>query len=318
MRKRTWTEQNMERASHVIEITNELREWYPLTLRRIYYRLLSKSYFQRDVWLKNDRKEGKKIQIKNHYNTLSSLIKWMRIDEKLSWYAIEDRTRTITAKRGFDDLEHFLKCENSWFLTGYSRCLIQGQENHVEVRIEKDGLLKIFKDITDRYRLRSVICKGYQSVSFTANFYRRAEAAIKGGQQPVVLYFGDLDPSGADMFEAAQRCVEKEPGLTGVYWKRCALNPNQVSDYNLPTDPTAAKVSDKRYNKYKNRYGDLAVEPDAFHPRELSETAGKEIGAYIDMDFFRQQQEVEISEIERIRKIRPEIIEYAEKQLATV
>jgi len=131
MRKWTWTEQNMERASHVIEITSELREWYPLTLRRIYYRLLSKSYFQRDVWLKNDRKEGKKVQIKNHYNTLSSLIKWMRIDEKLSWYAIEDRTRTITAKRGFDDLEHFLKCENSRFLTGYSRCLIQGQENHV-------------------------------------------------------------------------------------------------------------------------------------------------------------------------------------------
>lgn len=317
MRKWTWMEQNIERASHVIEITDELREWYPLTLRQIYYRLLSKSYFQRGVWFKNDRKEGKKVQIKNHYNTLSSLIKWMRIDEKMSWYVIEDRSGTITNKQGFDDLTHFLDQETRYFLRGYNRCLIQGQENHVEVWVEKDGLLKIFKDITDKYCLRSVICKGYQSVSFIANFYQRAEAAIKAGQQPVVLYFGDLDPSGVDMFEAAQRCVEKELGLTGVYWKRCALNPDQVSDYNLPTDPTAAKVSDKRYNKYKNRYGDLAVELDAFHPRELSEIAGKEIESYIDMDFFRQQQDVENSEIKRIQKIRPEIIEYAQKRLAT-
>ncbi len=47
---------------------------------------------------------------------LSKLIKWMRIDEKLSWNALEDRSRTITNKRGFTDLAHFVNQETFNFL----------------------------------------------------------------------------------------------------------------------------------------------------------------------------------------------------------
>ncbi len=139
---------------------------------------------------------------------LSKLIKWMRIDEKLSWNALEDRSRTITNKRGFTDLAHFVNQETFNFLYGYTRCLIQNQDKHIEIWTEKDALLRIFTDVVYPYCIRAVVCRGYSSVTFIADFYTRAEKAIMQRKQPVVLYFGDLDPSGVQMLEATIETLE--------------------------------------------------------------------------------------------------------------
>lgn len=308
-----WTPKNEARAETVMAVTDELRAYWPLTLRQIYYRLLSQRHFQIPEW--QAKKNGELQPLANSYNALSTLIKWMRIDGKLPWQALEDRTRSISDKKGYSGVEEFIDTEISWFLDGYNRCLIQGQEVHVEVWFEKEGLSKIFLDTIFPYCIRGVVCRGYQSVTFIADFYKRAEKAMNIGQKPIILYFGDLDPSGEQMLEAIRDTFEIDMGLSGVEFQRVALSPEQVEEYDLPRDPTAAKKTDTRYKKYAERYGDLAVEIDALHPEQLKQIIRESIERVVDMTLFEQQEEVEEMDQDKLESLRSEIIPMIHEKL---
>jgi hypothetical protein len=179
--KWSWTSKRLEQADQVKEVTDELREYWPLTLRQIYYRLVA---------------AGIRANTRSQYNDLSKLIKHMRLDSYLSWRVLEDRARRVSDKRGWEDHEEFLESEIDIFLEGYERCYVQDQERYVEVWVEKDALSRIFEDVAYPYCIRAVTCRGYQSVTFLADYRDRAREAIRRGQTPNILYFGDLDPSG--------------------------------------------------------------------------------------------------------------------------
>jgi hypothetical protein len=292
-RKWSWTTLQNDRANKVIKVVNELEDYWPLTLRQIYYQLVAGGHID------NTRSE---------YNMLSKLVKWMRIDDKLPWEVLEDRTRTITDKKGFANLGTFIDQELEYFLEGYSRCLVQDQNNYIEVWTEKDALFRIFWDVVYPYCMRAVVCRGYQSITFIADFYKRASEAIMKGQKPIILYFGDLDPSGVQMFEATIETLEDEMGLYGVEYKRVGLNPEHVKLYQLPHDPTAAKMTDPRYHRYVHKYGKLAVELDALHPAQLQAMIRSAIEAEIDMDLFEDQQIEEKQDIYLVKELRENIM----------
>ena len=288
-RKWVWTPLQEDRAEKVKAVVTELRQYWPLTLRQIYYQLVSRG----DI--KNNRSQ---------YNMLSKLVKWMRIDSMLPWRALEDRSRTVTSKRGYETVEDFIRSQMDGFLRGYTRCLIQGQDKHIEVWTEKDALFRIFSEVVWPYCIRAVVCRGYSSVTFIADFFARAEKAMMRGQKPVVLYFGDLDPSGVQMLEATIETLENELGLWGVEFKRIALNPEHIDAYKLPFDPTAAKVTDPRYKKYVKRYGTIAVELDALHPAQLQNMIQEAIEAEVDMSLFHMQCQIEDQDRERLQELR--------------
>ena len=278
-RKWSWTKNQEARAEAVLAVVQGLKDYWPLTLRQIYYQLVA-------AWIiKNTRSQ---------YTMLSTLCKWMRIDERLPWDVLEDRTRTITDKRGWENMSEFIQSETEWLFDGYARCLVQGQNKHIEVWTEKDALLSIFKKVVWPYCVRAITCRGYQSITFIADFYTRAEQAIMRGQTPVVLYFGDLDPSGIQMLEATIETLESELGLQGTIFKRIALLPEHIQRYNLPHDPTAIKKTDTRYRKYREIYGDTAVELDALHPGIITEICEAAIRAEIDVSKFEAEKREEV------------------------
>jgi hypothetical protein len=80
-----------------------------------------------------------------------------------------------------------------------------------------------------------------------------------------------------------------------------------VHRHNLPNDPDAVKATDKRHGGYVKRFGNIAVELDALHPRVLRAMAIDAIEAQFDMDLFREQQEQEQADKEKIERIRDEI-----------
>jgi hypothetical protein len=240
---------------------------------------------------------------------LSKLVKWMRIDEMLPWNALEDRTRTVTSKRGWSSLNNFIDREMGSFLQGYTRCLVQGQDDYIEVWTEKDALFRIFDDVVWPYCIRAVVCRGYNSVTFIADFYTRAERALMKGQQPIVLYFGDLDPSGVQMLEATVETLEEELGLYGVEFKRIGLNPEHIALYDLPSDPTAAKMSDPRYKNYVERYGTVAVELDAVHPDQLTSMISEAIASELDMELFQQQKDLELEDDIHLHELRDTVMD---------
>lgn len=286
-RKWSWTLLQEDRARQVIEVTTNLRKYWPLTLRQIFYQLVAAQQIKNTI---------------SKYNMLSKLLKWMRIDDRPSWDVLEDRTRTITDKRGWENTEEFIESEMDWLFDGYARCLVQGQNKYIEVWTEKDALLRIFHNVVEPYCMRAVTCTGYQSVTFIADFYKWADRAIMRGQTPIVLYFGDHDPSGVQMLEATIETLESELGLEGVTFKKIALLPEQVQQYNLPHVPI--KKSDTRSKKYKEKYGDIAVELDALHPEMIGKICEDAIRAEIDVDKFEIEKKEEVIDQDILSKFR--------------
>lgn len=289
-----WTPKQIERSGQVLSITDGLTEYYPLTLRQVYYQLVAKNL------IKNTR---------SRYNMLSTLVKQMRLDGLLPWDVIEDRTRRVSGKRGFNDPDEFIKQKVKGFLKGYSRCLVQDQRNYVEIWVEKDALSRIFEDMAWTYCIRCVTCKGFVSTTFVNDYAVRARKAQGQGQRPVILYFGDCDPSGIEMFESTQYSLQYEHNLSGIDYQRIALNPEQVETYELPISFDAIKTKDTRTPAYRKKYGDIAVELDALHPKLLKELTEEALADVLDIDLMIENQGLQKNDQIKIDRLKSKVYE---------
>lgn len=297
----TWTKNRKQQADKILEVVDDLKDYFPLTLRQVYYRLVAAGV------LENKR---------SRYQDLSMVLKQMRLDEMVPWDVIEDRTRKVSSKRGYANAGEYLR-SNVKFMnySGYSRCMVQGQTKYIELWVEKDALSRVFEDVAWKHCLRCVTCKGYQSVSFLKSYAERAEQAIMKGQEPVVLYFGDFDPSGVQMFEAAQTSLKNDFDIQGARYERVLLNRADIHFYNLPNNPDAVKKTDSRYQKFVDQYGEYAVELDALHPKELKRIATDAVHDELDMAKASEQMELEKDDNEKINFFNEKLKTYAEKLL---
>ncbi len=173
-----WTKRNQARANDIKQVFDDMNEYWPLTERQAYYRLISSKLTKQGHWHKYGNPEYPMVDI---YKALGRILKWMRIDDILPWKAIADEHRILTGKVGFENPEEFIEAHLDHFLTNYRRCLAHRQEYYIEVWIEKAALFHIVKPITDKYCRRLLCCKGYNSVTFQANFYDRAAEALQNG-----------------------------------------------------------------------------------------------------------------------------------------
>lgn len=299
----SWTQLKEARASDVLEIANALQEYWPINERQLYYRLISSNLVNQDHWHKDGDASKEKPDV---YSVLSPLLKWMRIDEILPWDAITDEHRILTPKQGYTDINHFVDNELHWFLEGYEKCLAQKQEHYIEVWIEKAALFRIVEPIVSKYCRRLVVCKGYNSVTFQADFYRRAQEALNLGQKPIVLYTGDWDPSGVNMIYAAVQTLEDELGLVGVDYYRCGINQDHFDS--IPADPVPIKPTDKRTKRFIELYGTTCYELDALHPRDLQALVEDSILTFTDIDIAKELYQQEGQDRAKLAGVKRQIV----------
>ena len=236
-----WTDRHERRCEDVLSVVEPMREYWPMTLRQIFYRVISEGLHNQKHWLW----KGKPVDV---YNAMVPLVKWMRIDDRLDWETVHDEHRSVHYFQRFQNPSEFIEQEKRNFLTGYSRCMAQDQPRHIEIWLEKQTLLHIIKDIGERYCRRIVVCRGYNSFSFQTDFYNRAIEALNLGQIPTILYLGDWDPSGEDMLRAAAQTIQEELGLSGIEYHRIGINPEHFDM--VPADPLKAKPTDSRAKKF--------------------------------------------------------------------
>ena len=301
VRKWSWTERNKSRERDVFFVANELRRWWPMTARQIYYRLISSDRIKQDHWLW----KNKQVDI---YQALIRILKWMRIDEVLPWNAITDEHRITTGKVGFSDTEQFIDSELDNFLSGYARCSAQKQDYYIEIWIEKAALLHIVKPIADDFCRRVVVCRGYNSVTFQSEFYNRAITAAGYDQKPLVLYFGDWDPSGVNMIYAAIQTLQEELGLTHVNYYRAGINPEHFST--IPADPVPIKPKDTRSKRFIKNHGTAAYELDALHPEQLQKLVRGSIVQFTDMDAYEENLLQEEKDHDVISDLKCDVMEF--------
>lgn len=310
-KKWAWTDTNIKRGNDLVRIFDEMKQWWPLTERQLYYRLISDVCIGADHWCKYAKKENGLL--KDIYGTVGQLLKWLRIDENVPWEAITDETRTLTQKVGFSSASAFIQQQVNNLFRGYSRCVASDQINHIEIWIEKQALLNIVEPIADKYCRRVMCCKGYNSVTFQADFYSRATEAINKGLKPVVLYFGDWDPSGVSMINAALQTLEDELDLYGVDYYRCGINPEHFSM--IQADPVPLKSTDSRTKKFIKEHGPTCYELDAFHPLELQDLVERSIKHFTNLDAVSCNLDIEVEEMGFLKELKTDVEGYISERL---
>lgn len=247
------------------------RQGYSLTLRQVYYQMVARAIIPN-----NERS----------YKNLGNLINDARLAGLIDWTAIEDRTRNLRSN------SHWKTPGNIISASAYSYHVDhwEGQENYVEVWVEKDALAGIVGQICEALDVSWFSCRGYVSQSEMWVAAQRLIKRHRAGQHIVLLHLGDHDPSGKDMSRDIQDrlSVFETPQ---VEFHRLALNMNQVEQYNPPPNPT--KLTDSRATGYINEFGYECWELDALEPQVINDLIKENIEKYRDMDLYLERLEVE-------------------------
>lgn len=260
----------LERINTILE---EYRnDGYVLTLRQLYYQLVSK-----DIIPNNDRE----------YAKLSNILKKGRMAGIVDWSAIEDRVRVPKLPYWVRDVQHAIQDT----IEQYRVNRMLGQQRNIEIWVEKDALSNVLFRVTSKYHIRLMVNRGYSSISAMYDAHRR----LRSGD--IILYFGDHDPSGKDMIRDIRERM-KEFGRE-VDVRPVALTMEQIRRFNPPPNP--AKITDPRAKWYIREYGRTSWELDALPPRELIRLAEEAVEELIDLDQYNRCLDREQRDIEELR-----------------
>ncbi len=248
-----------------------------LTLRQLYYRLVSKHLFSNTI---------------NSYKRLSRLMVRARDTRDVPVNCLEDRSRRILGRgdTGYNSAEDFLKqrfanLQSSWKSFNMPRW--DDQPVYLVVSLEKDALSRLVSDIANRYAVRTFPTRGYPSFTYVQNMASYIRNRLKD-KPTVVLYFGDFDPSGIDIErDLTERLAKYDAGDFSV--QRVALNSDQIEQYKLP--PMPVKKSDARAESFVEEYGNMTVELDALEPNVLKNLVQQAILSHINLRNWKKRQE---------------------------
>ncbi len=258
-------------------INDYLKAGLRLTLRQLYYQFVSH--------------HGMVNHIRS-YKNLGRLISDARLAGYVDWRAIEDRGRVPDVPSEWDSIEELVDAA----ITQFRLPRWKGQDNYVELWVEKEALAGVLEPVAYRNHITLMANKGYSSQSA---MYESAQRFLQHpDQDAVILYLGDLDPSGEDMV----RDVEDRLNTFGVSLRvqKIALNMDQVEEYDPPPNP--AKLTDSRAGKYVDKFGDSSWEVDALPPRELVRLIEDEIKELVDVSLMDEIIEEENAQRAKVRK----------------
>lgn len=245
---------------------------YSLSLRQLYYQLVSKDY------IPNSQRE---------YNRLGRIIGRGRMAGILDWDMIEDRNRTTVKNSHWNSPKGILRSAarsfqiNKW----------EDQPYHIEVMVEKDALSGVLEPVCADLDVRFTANKGYSSISHLYRVGRRINEMVEThGKNVLILYLGDFDPSGLDMdrdiFERLELFSEQSIDLD-----RLALTTPQIDQYNPPPNP--AKMTDSRAAVYVEQYGGKSWELDALDPNVLADLVKNAVAEVRDDELMNEAEERE-------------------------
>jgi hypothetical protein len=274
----------------LIEKCNEIIETYMgqglrLTLRQLYYQLVSRNIVP---------------NLEKSYKNLSNVVSDARLAGLMDWDAIEDRGRVAWRHSQWDSVGDLVESA----LASYRLPRWAGQENYVELWVEKQALAGVLEPLADEFHATLMVNKGYSSQSAMYESANRIQERCGEGPA-VVLYLGDHDPSGEDMV----RDVEDRLlmfGCEDLEVRKLALTMDQIRRYNPPPNP--AKITDPRAASYIARHGNSSWEVDALPPNILQALIRSAFEELVDMRLVTQIKKQEERDKADLRKATDQIM----------
>ena len=272
------------------ELLDFVNEHVFITDRQFYYHLVeqpSNSLARLDV--STTRKAT------NAYARVINLTVTCRLGGLIPLDSILDDTDLLGTTQYDCPIEEYLFSQ----VDNYRSDWFEKQKCYVECWLEKRALSRIFQQITDSYGVYLSVSGKYPSLAQVKSAIERFR---KHDKPRIILYFGDLDPTGKDM-PRYLREMFSELFCKNVGIEEVTVNTKDVEIYDLPTIPL--KDKDKRTKWFKKTFGvDYGVEIDALSPSLLKQKITDSLGYFLDL-----------KEIQRRMKQDKEIIEKARTKL---
>lgn len=250
-----------------------------LTLRGLHYRLVSRGMTNTTL----------------HYKRVIAALTQARWEGQVDFDTFSDNDRAMIGFTNIDVTDVDEKIESAKYqvkawMTSYRKNKWENQEYCPEVFIEKKALQGVFESVCRRNGVALGACKGYPSLTFLYDTAQRIKIAEENRKKPVVLYFGDYDPSGEDIPRSVGENLERL-GCYDVEVRRIALMEDQVVEWKLP--PAPIKPGDSRSANWD---GLGQVELDAVEPRQLQKLCEDAINGCFNPDDYDNLMEAEAEE----------------------
>jgi hypothetical protein len=236
----------------------------------------------------------------NHYKRVINAMTDARWDGLIEFDDIMDRERESVGRTMAEQTDPISAAETAFeqmkaWAKSYHKNRWENQDTYLEVFIEKKALQGVFERPCQRYQVAMNPCKGYPSLTFLYDSYRRFRE-YDGEKRLIILYFGDHDPSGDDIPRSIKFNLGKMGVDVGI--DRIALNKDQVIEWELPPAPT--KTTDTRSGNWD---GLGQVELDSVEPNKIKSLCEDAILKYFDDDLFQDLSHQEDDESEQFHDI---------------
>ena len=282
-------EMDREQLELIGNVVERYRMHWPLSPRQVYYAVVEQG--------------GAGLWTDERMSFLGTLRAGL-IEGRLPLAAVAEGGEELREGGAWEDAEEFVHSEIESFLWGYRRDLLQGQEHHVEVWVEKAGVMDMVGEVAVAYCVTTVCCAGFPSVGFMQSVRTRLAEARERSQSPVILFFGDYVPGEGGTLSRLQETLRTDGNLWEIAFRAEAVTAEDVVKYNLPE--SVETRSRKRHGGAEP--GSVPVELEALPPDVLAERVRASIESSLDMALVNNQRAVQAREALRLGKLRAGIM----------
>ena len=211
----------------------------------------------------------------------------------IPWEWIVDETRSLERVATWDDVEQYARV----VARSYRRDFWNQQPVRVEVWSEKGTVRGVLQPVLDEYAVGFRVMHGFSSGTVVHDIAEDDDP----GRPLIVLYVGDIDPSGLYMSKQDLPVRLAEYGASHITVKRIALTSGHVRG--LPSFPATDKRKDPRYKWFVANYGFSCWELDAMDPNDLRDCVEQAILGLIEPVAWQRCEVVNRAEQESLKTV---------------
>ena len=256
--------ETIDLINNVIEILNNERQYLPLTIRQVFYRLVARNEI------------GK---TEKDYSRLCESMGKARRARMIPFSHIRDDGFSDFTWLGYESYEDLMQRLSNEAKSA-TLDMQQGQSHRIVVWCEAGGMRPQLQRFVDDFSVPVVSSGGFDSLTTK---YEMAKNLAQCGSRVKVFHIGDYDPSGVSIFEALKEDVSafaSDLWGTSIEFIRLAVTPEQIEEMDLSTAPP--KKTDKRGAFNDNR----TTQCEAIPPSELKRIVRLAVSSHLDQDIL--------------------------------
>ncbi|ALJ99698.1 DNA topoisomerase [Haloarcula californiae icosahedral virus 1] len=301
---------------------------YQMYLRRIQDLLTDEKRTVRDVYYALEAR-GFESELNEHghafkYRYVKRAVKKGRRHGYIDPALIIDESRRAetTVDEGHESPEQFVDAHVRGVWNAYRENFWNDQGTYLEIWLEKQSLASIFRPIAEEFNVRLEATRGDWSDSKVYEATQRLRERIQAGDDVVVLYFGDFNPSGYHAPVSVQETMgyygidlsfrdpdAERPAFYFDVWPldgpaefgddagtllfdRRGINLEHIERFDLPENPNPSSTDKdrqlrQRFQQYVSDGRDVNVELNAlkeYHRDYLEDLVRDSIREHIDQE----------------------------------